>query len=125
MILGFIWHGPLFGKAYMRAAGIDANMSPEKMKEIQKKMWQLYISQFILVALEAYILWHYVLGSIDVMTPMSNAWWIWLGFVMPVIAGQWMWSARPRKLAWNGFLISAGYNLALLVIFVLIFKAFI
>ncbi len=123
MVIGATWHGPLFGKAFMRALGADMNMSPEKMAEIQKKMWQLYILQFVLVVFEAWILSLYIGGSLSVMTPMSNAIWIWAGFVLPTVAGQWMWSPRPRKLAWQGFFISAGYNLVLFIVFAIIIKA--
>lgn len=124
MMLGMIWHSQaLFGTMYMKAIGGDMNMPPEKMKEIQKKMWQLYITQFILSLLTAYVLFYYIVGAIDSISALSNALWIWLGFIMPTIAGQWMWSARPRNDAWTGFLISAGYSLALFVIFAVIIKA--
>lgn len=126
MVLGMIWHSrALFGPTYMNAIGADPAMPAEKMREIQKKMWQLYVTQFVLVLLQAYVLWHYIVGAIDTMTPLSNATWIWLGFLLPTVAGQWMWSARPRKLAWQGFLISAGYNLVLFIVFALIIGAFI
>lgn len=123
MVIGMIWHGALFGKMYMRAIGADMNMSPEKMAEIQKKMFPIYLMQFVLVVFQAWILSLYIGGSISVMTPMSNAIWIWAGFVLPTVAGQWMWSARPRKLAWQGFFISAGYNLVLFIVFAIIIKA--
>ncbi len=124
MVIGMIWHSQaLFGHMYMKALGADMNMSPEKIKEIQKKMWSLYITQFVLVLLQAYVLFHYIVGAADVMTPVSNALWIWLGFVLPTVAGASMWSARPRKDAWTIFLISAGYNLALFIVFALIIGA--
>lgn len=124
MVIGFLWHSKmLFGDRYMRAIGGNTNITPEQMKEIQKKMWQLYITQFILVLFQVYVLWHYLAGAASVMTPVSNAIWIWAGFVMPTLAGQWMWSARPRKLAWQGFLISIGYNLVLFIAFALILGA--
>ena len=117
MIIGMLWHSKaLFGNRYMQAIGADTNMPPEKMKEIQSKMWQLYITQFILAILQAWVLAVFIkIGS--------SAIFIWAGFVMPTLAGQWMWSARPRKLAWTGFLISAGYNLILFFVFGLILKA--
>ena len=124
MVVGMFWHSKLlFGPRYMKAIGADMNMSPEKMAAIQKKMWQLYILQFVLVLLEAWVLAQYLYGAADVMPLVCNGLWIWAGFVMPTVAGQWMWSARPRKEAWAGFLISAGYNLVLLVVFSLILRA--
>lgn len=124
MIIGMLWHSKvLFGPTYMKAIGADPNMPKEKMAEIQKKMWQLYLAQFVLVLLQVWVLWYYIMGAIQVMSPISNAFWIWLGFVLPTLAGQWMWSARPRKWAWKGFLISAGYNLVLFIVFALILGA--
>lgn len=125
MVVGMLWHSQmLFGNMYMKAIGADMNMPKEKMAEIQKKMWQLYITQFILSILQVYVLWHYLVGAAGAMTPLSNVFWIWLGFLMPTVAGQWMWSARPRKDAWSGFFISAGHNLVLFIVFALILKAF-
>lgn len=118
MIIGALWHSKLlFGNLYMKAIGGDMNMPPEKMAEIQKKMWQLYMTQFILVLFQAWVLAYFLWVGV------ASVLWIWAGFLMPTLAGQWMWSARPRKLAWTGFLISAGYNLALFVVFGLILQA--
>lgn len=122
MVIGMIWHGALFGKMYMRAIGAK-DYTPEEMKEAQKKMMPAYLVQFVLVVFQAWILSLYIGGSISVISPMSNALWIWAGFVLPTVAGQWMWSARPRKLAWQGFFISAGYNFVLFAVFAIIIKA--
>ncbi len=87
MVVGMVWHSPaLFGKTFMKALGADMNMSPEKMKEIQKKMWQLYVTQFVLVLFQAFVLSIYINGSIHVMSPLSSSIWIWAGFVLPTIA---------------------------------------
>lgn len=118
MIVGMLWHSKaLFGTRYMKAIGADMNMSPEKMAAIQKKMWQLYLLQFVLVFFQVWVFASYTGGG------LMNAAWVWAGFLMPTVAGQWMWSARPRKEAWAGFLISAGYNLVLFFVFGLILQA--
>ena len=123
LILGFLWYSQmLFGNIYMKSIGADINMPVEKMKEIQAKMWQLYITQFLLAVFQAFVLSHYISGWSD-GTGLENALWIWAAFVMPTVAGAWMWSARPRRDAWNAFLISAGYQLVLFVLFGLILKA--
>lgn len=117
MIVGSLWHSKmLFGDAFIKASGMDIGMTPEKMAEIQKKMWQLYATQFILALLQAYVLAIYVTNWTSV-SGISNALLIWLGFVMPVVAGSCMWSSRPRKDAWKVFFISAGYQLVLFVVF--------
>lgn len=126
MVIGMIWHnGKVFGNIYMKALGADTDISPERMKEIQKRMWQIYLTQFILVLFQAWVLWHYIVPVIGIMSPISSAIWIWTGFILPTVAAAWMWSARPRKMAWKGFLISAGYNLVTFIAFALILGAFI
>lgn len=123
MIVGMVWHSKaLFGDKYMKAIGADTNMSPEKMKEIQKDMWQLYVTQFALALFQAYVLSGYIISEPGVGGSL-NAVWIWAGFVMPTIAGAAMWSARPRKMAWQIFLISSGYQLVVLILFGMILKA--
>lgn len=121
MIIGIVWHSKtLFGDMYMKAIGANPNMSKEEMTKIQKRMWQLFLAQFILALFQAWVLGLYIKGAISLMMPISNAVWIWAGFVLPTIAGHWMWSARPRKLAWQGFLISLGYQLVIFVVFAII-----
>lgn len=126
MVLGSFWYSrSLFGNTYMKAVGGAENISPEKMAEIQKKMWQLYLSQFILALFQAFVLWFYIVPVVGIMSPLSSAIWIWAGFVMPTLAQSWMWSNRPRRLAWKGFFITAGYNIVLFAVFSVIIGAFI
>ncbi len=124
LVLGMVWYSQkAFGNSYMKALGADTNISPEKMKEIQKKMWQLLLTQFVLTMFQVWVLAVYINSSITVITPVANALWIWAGFVMPTIAGSALWSARPRKDAWKIFFITSGYNLVLFILFAVIIKA--
>ena len=124
MIVGSLWYGKImFGDMYMRAIGGDPNIPPEKMKEIQKKTWQLYLTQFLLTLFQVWVLAIYLQSAAESVSFMSNALWIWGGFVLTTNAGIWMWSAQPRKLAWQGFLISSGYQLVMFVVFAFILKA--
>lgn len=130
MAIGAIWHSKmLFGKAFSEAAGMDMNMPPEKMAAIQKEMWKYYLTQFVLLFIQIYILYHaIVMGKAyfeetSIMAGLSAAFWNWLGFMLPVIGGNALWSARPRKMAWRLFFISAGYQLVSMLIFGLILGA--
>ena len=117
MVIGSLWHSKLmFGNAFIKASGMDIGMTPEKMAEIQKKMWQLYVTQFILALLQAYVLVIYIVNW-NTISGVSNAFLIWLGFVMPVVAGNAMWSSRPRKDAWKVFFISMGYQFVFFIVF--------
>ncbi len=119
MVIGSIWFGPLFGKKWMEVMGMQ-NVSEEEKKKMMKSTGMLYAVQFILSLLTLYILAHYIAG----WQPKPGAWggiinalWIWLGFIMPTLAGNAMWSGKSKKLAWNMFWINTGYNFILYIVF--------
>lgn len=117
MVIGSLWHSKLlFGDAFIKSSGMDIGMTPEKMAQIQKKMRQLYATQFLLALLQAYMLSLFINGGFAI-GGITNAFLIWLGFIMPTVAGACMWSSRPRSDAWKVFFISAGYQLVLFFAF--------
>jgi Na+/H+ antiporter NhaC len=61
MVIGAIWYGPLFGKAWLRVIGADAE-DLEERKKMQKSAAPLYFIQFVLVLFQIYVLAHYVKG---------------------------------------------------------------
>ncbi len=116
MVLGFIWYGPLFGKTWARIIGMDhSQMTPETKKAMQKKMGPVYILNFILTLVTVYILALFIQLGIR-GGGIGTALWIWLGFIMPTVAGYAIWSGKPRKLAWQMFFVSAAYQLITIVI---------
>ena len=119
MAIGFMWHGPLFGKKYMQAMGMVEPTDPEERKKMMQGMWKYYVIQFVLVLFQAYVLAHYILGWKDA-SGLTNALWIWAGFVIPTVAGSILWSDKSTKNKWTLFFISASYQLALFVAFGLI-----
>lgn len=115
MVLGFVWYGPLFGRKWMEIN----ELSPDdlaKREAMQKAAGPLYVVQFVLSLLQIYILAHFVKGWSDV-SGIESALWIWLGFIMPTIAGLAMWNTKPTKVRWALFLISSGYQLISFVSF--------
>lgn len=117
MIIGGIWYGPLFGKKWMEIIGVD-KLSEIERKEMQKSAMPLYGVQFVLAVLQAYILAYYIgIGSWIEISGVSNALLIWGAFIMPTLAGASMWNNNPTKIKWAQFLIQAGYQFLLFVIF--------
>lgn len=121
MVLGMIWYGPLlFGKIWMRIIGTGTSETASgDSRSNQKGMALLYITQLVLSILSFYVLAYYIAGwqvAPGARGGMINAFWIWLGFVMPTQAGSALWSGKPKKLAWSMFLIMAGYQLVNLLI---------
>jgi hypothetical protein len=131
MVIGSIWYGPLFGKKWQEVMGVQYdNKSPEEQKAMRKGMGMLYGAQFVLSILTIWILAHYTaivklttIGMTSTSVGIQNALWVWLGFIMPTVAGAAMWSGKSKRLSWNMFLISAGYNIVLFAVFGLILGA--
>ena len=115
MVIGFFWYRPLFGKKWMEIN----ELSPDdltKREAMQKSAGPLYGVQFLLSLLQIYILAHFIEGWSEV-SGVESALWIWLGFVMPTVAGLSMWTAKPAKVRWMLFGLSAGYQLVSFVVF--------
>lgn len=118
MVIGFVWYGPLFGKKWMEIVGAKA-VDMEARKKMQKEAGPLYLVQFLLTLFQAYVLAHYIAGWKDA-SGVENALWIWAAFLMPTVAGSAMWNNDSARVKWARFLIQAGYQLVLFVVFGLI-----
>ena len=111
MIIGSIWYGPLFGKKFIKAIGMD-NWSAEKQAAMKKSMWMSYVLQFVASLVMFYVLAGLV-GGLDKMTlsgGLSVAFWVWLGFAMPIKLGDAIWGGK-----WELFWIGMGGMLVTLL----------
>lgn len=117
MALGFLWYGPLFGKAWSQLMGWG-EMTPEKMAEMQKKARPAYAASFVGALVMAYVLSHVLVFATTYMqvsgwmAGLSSGFWMWLGFVAPVTVGSVLWDGKPWKL----WFINAGYYLVALLV---------
>lgn len=121
MVIGSIWYGPLFGKAWMKICGAT-DLDKEARKKMQKAAMPLYMIQFGLALFQVWVLAYYIEGW-AAASGVINALWIWAAFVMPTIAGAAMWNNDSTKIKWSRFLIQAGYQLVCFVVFGLILGA--
>lgn len=115
MVIGFAWYSPvLFGKPWMKLMGYNS----EDLKKEQKKMGKLYGISFILLLVMAYVLAHVMVLSMSfydytaVMTGITSAFWMWLGFIMPVQATMTIFSTNKN---FTLFAINTGYQLAVVL----------
>ncbi len=111
MVIGFLWYGPIFGKAWMRLMKIDK----KKIDEAKKKgMTTSYVVMFISALIMNYVLAHFVkyLGSRTFMDGMQAGFWLWLGFIATVQVGIVLWEGKPVKL----YLINAAHYLVALMV---------
>ena len=110
MVVGFLWYGPIFGKAWMALRGINPDqISPNPL---------IYVVSFLLSLLMALVLSvfsHHVDASIQAMSLVLGllvALLVWVGFVGPATFQNNMYSGISKQL----YAIDYGYVLVALLI---------
>ncbi|MCB9811428.1 DUF1761 domain-containing protein [Candidatus Nomurabacteria bacterium] len=115
MVVGAIWYGALFGRLWMRIIGADSLSETEK-EAMQKRMWKDYLLQAAVLLLQLYVLAHFIKGW-DIVSGVEVAFWLWLGMVMPTLAGSAIWTAESSKMRWLRFVVQAGYQFVIFMLF--------
>lgn len=117
IVLGMIWYGALFGKKFAWANNWpDFNtLPPEEKAKKQKEALPYYLLQAIVTFVQMMVLAWFVetIGRVD---GMEVAFWLWLGFIMPIVVGNAVWSMQStnKKLTLIG--IGLGYQLVLMAV---------
>lgn len=114
MVLGWLWYGPIFGKAWVSMMGF----TPEKMEELKKKgMAAPYVIMLVgsivmsFVLANALIFAETYLKVSGVTAGIQAGFWNWIGFIAPVTMGVVLWEGKPWKL----WLLNVSYYLVGLV----------
>ncbi len=121
--LGFVWHGPVFGKQWAIASGMGW---PENGKPTPPKgMSYMMLIQFIANFMIAFVLYYFLSGFL--MAPMGLViifgLLIWVGFILPTQIMGIMWNGRPVRDQLKMFGIAVGYQVINMVILALLFVA--
>ncbi len=104
MLVGFLWYGPLFGKAWASLMGWTTKDFEKLKKQKGADMGRLYALQFIGSLFMAFVLSHALvfaksyLGTEGVSAGLQTGFWNWLGFVAPVTLGSILWEGKSWKL---------------------------
>lgn len=111
MVVGFLWYGPLFGKAWMKLSGI----SDAKMNEMKKEgMVKTYGMMFVAALVTSFIL-SWLIDTMEV-SGLTEALWlaaiVWLGFIATSMFTGVLFSKKP----WNLYFIESGYQLAAILV---------
>jgi hypothetical protein len=119
MVLGGIWYGPIFGKRWSEIIG--GNFTNKKAREaMQKAAGPLYFLQFVLTLMQLTI-FSYFVAQWDRSEIMMNTMFLWLAFIIPMIAAGSMWNNDGKKKAWDRFFIQSGYQTILFIVFGAVF----
>lgn len=106
-IIGGLWYSPvLFGNAWMESGGI----TKKTMETAHKKgLGKSYFIAFFGGLLTAYILAHFAkyLTAQTFSEGMIAGFWIWLGFVVPILLGSVLWEGKSFRF----YMINALYYL--------------
>ena len=94
MIVGSIWYGPLFGKQWMKLAGVkEVGMGKDGMTKFYALM---LVSSLVL----SYVLARFVIGmgAMDAGSGALVGLWAWLGFVVAVKLSEYVSDGRSMNL---------------------------
>ena len=108
IFLGAIWYGPIYGRKRLEIKEFtSADLA--RRSEMQKETKLLYGVQIIFSLVQMFV-FTLVVENTPGMMAFTTAFWIWLGFIVPTVAGLAMWNAKPVKVRLALFLLSSGYQ---------------
>ncbi len=95
-ILGAVWYSPLlFGKWWMEFMECT-DMPPEELQKMQKAMTPFYLLQLFLTFFTTVSFANLVL-YIPAFGIYHIAFWIWIGFIVPVQIASVVWAKTKRQ----------------------------
>ncbi len=98
-IFGFLWYGPIFGNKWAQLMGI------KKTAECNKPKPEALLLTLLGTVLTTLVL-AYILNIYKPYCAFGAAFFIWLGFYLPVQIGTVVWEGKPLKL----FLLNTSYT---------------
>lgn len=108
-IIGFLFHGPLFGKTWMRLADVHpkgdekfANMIPQMVKNFLVNI----LFAYVLAAVYLFASTSPLMGGSGAWAGLVCAFWVWLGFIFTMSSIEVIWMGRSYKL-WSFELASS------------------
>ena len=99
-VIGFLFHGPLFGKLWMRLANIHPTGN-EKFSDMVPQMLKNLLVNFVsayVLAMFIYTTAGYYNNRGNILGGMGIAFWIWLGFLFTSSSIEVIWMGKSKKL---------------------------
>jgi len=122
-VLGWIWHGAIFGKKWAHANGTEVEMHHGSHKEIIKKMWVPAILNLVVNYIMAFAVFLLLanFGVSNIAQSLVTAAVLFVGFVIPLQTISTVWNGKSAKSKWTTFLITVGFQLISFAIWALLF----
>lgn len=116
--IGFLWHGPLFGKTWLKLMKItEADMEREKKEMAGKMHWYMlaaFLQQLAVATVTAILV--SALGVTDVASASLYAFLVWFAYIAATLLNGVLWEKRTIPL----YLFNITYQLVILVVITLI-----
>lgn len=117
-VIGFLWHGPVFGKTWMVLMKITPAELEKGKKEMQQKMPYYMLLAFVQQLVTAYVLAVLctMTGVIDSTGALMLAFFVWLGFIVTTMLNGVLWEKRTVPL----YLFNIAYHAVIILVMTLI-----
>jgi len=116
MVLGFLWYGPILGKAWMKEMGVPAGSKPDP-KVMRRGLILMLIGSFLTAFVLAHTgevwrpsVWKAGSDQSAAFYGFLTGFWTWIGFYVPLLLGGVSWENKSWKLFW----INAAYSFVML-----------
>jgi len=99
-IIGFMFHGPLFGKLWMKLANIHPT-GKEKISDMVPQMIKNFLVNIIcayVLAMFIYVTASYYNNVGNIVGGMGIAFWAWFGFIVTSTSIDVIWMGKSKKL---------------------------
>lgn len=111
VLIGWVWYHPaVFGGAWMRMS----NITPEMAERGRRRMPITSLAGLLAAMLVAYVMSYFGIawGVYDWIGALQLGFWVWAGFVAPVLLGAVLWDQKPMRF----YLINTFYWLVALIV---------
>lgn len=117
-LFGWLWHGMLFQKQWMKLSGLTFKSMKKMHLSPLASMSLGFVIQLVMTYVLAVFISAFSISSL--YAGVQLAFWLWLGFVMPLTAGVWVWEGKPFML----FILNTAYWLLAMFIMVSVLTFF-
>ncbi len=100
-ILGFLFHGPVSGKLWMKLADIHPTGNESFKDMIPQMLWNLLaniVTAYVLAVVYLFASTSPYLGTTGAWGGVCVALWVWLGFLVTTTSIEVIWMGRSVKL---------------------------
>ncbi len=114
IVLGMTWYSPAFlGKPWMKEVGVSMGQRLSA-KDMFTRVFFAVVGSILVAYVLAYVA--AMSSALDVGNVFTSAFWVWLGFVLPILLNTVLWEKRTLKL----YAINSSYWLVSLMVMALI-----